>query len=80
MLSKEIALPATWEIRQQNKWIQMNSSRRPIEILIHGFLSSVLFKLSLSSTQPAVINTCSLSCIPDYREYTFCDFLSREEK
>lgn len=80
MLSKEIALPATWEICQQNKWIQINSSRRCIEILIHGFLSSVLFKWSLSSTEAAVINTSSPSCILDYWEYSFCDFLSREEK
>lgn len=66
MLSKEIAFPATWEICQQNKWIQINSSRRRIAILIHGFLSSVLLKWSLSSTQAAVINTSSLSCTFDY--------------
>lgn len=80
MLSKEIAFPATWEICQQNKWIQINSGRRRIEILIHGFLSSVLFKWSLSSTQAAVINTSSPSCILHYWEYTLCDFLSREGK
>lgn len=71
MLSKEIAFPATWEICQQNKWIQINSGRRRVGILIHGFLSSVLFKWSLSSTQAAVINASSPSCILDYWD-TLC--------
>lgn len=82
MLSKEIAFPATWEICQQNKWIQINSSRRRIAILIHGFLSSVLLKWSLSSTQAAVINTSSLSCTFDYWEYILWEFFwaEREKK
>lgn len=82
MLSKEIAFPATWEICQQNKWIQINSGRRRTAILIHGFLSSVLLKWSLSSTQAAVINTSSPSCTLDYWEYTLCDFFwaEREKK